>query len=134
MLLIGDVFEGFLHHSIEFSFTPESYDEAVMDGKDRRVMFDKPLDDVFAHLGIEAHEAQTCTAANQVADLRVSTFDACQQFRQDIIREAIRVGCLVEFASEGFEQGLFIACIEAEQKQQLCDVTAMIRIVNPANM
>ena len=49
MLLIGDVFEGFLHHSIELTFRPERYDEAVMDGQDGRVTFDKLLDDVFAY-------------------------------------------------------------------------------------
>ncbi len=53
MLLIGDVFEGFRHHSVELAFRPERYDEAVMDGQDGCVTFDKFLDDVFANLGIE---------------------------------------------------------------------------------
>ena len=76
---MGDVFEGFLQHSIELAFRPERYDEAVVDGQDGCVPFDELLDDLFTHLGIEVHQTQTCTAADQVADLGVSIFDACQQ-------------------------------------------------------
>ena len=53
MPLLCDAFEGFLHHLIEFSFRPKRYDEAVVDGQDGCVTFDKFLNDVFAHLGIE---------------------------------------------------------------------------------
>ena len=38
---MGDVFEGFLQHSIELAFRPERYDEAVVDGQDGCVPFDK---------------------------------------------------------------------------------------------
>ena len=73
VLLIGDMFEGFLHHSIEFSFTPERHD------------------DVFAHLGVEAHQTQTCTAADQVADLGVSIFDASSlSFVRNDLRTTVR--------------------------------------------
>ena len=79
MTLLGDVFEGCLHHSIELTFRPEGYDEAVMNSEDRRVPFYELLDDVFTHLGVEAHQTQTCTATDQVADLGVSIFDAVKQ-------------------------------------------------------
>lgn len=79
MTLLGDAFEGLLHHSIEFSFTPERHDEAVMDGQDGCFTFDKFLDDVFAYAGVEVHQAQTRTAADQVTDLGVSIFDAVKQ-------------------------------------------------------
>ena len=52
MPLLGDAFEGFLHHSIELAFRPEGHDEAVMDGKDGRVPLDELLDDVFAYAGV----------------------------------------------------------------------------------
>ena len=97
MTLLGDAFEGFLHNSIEFSFTPERYDEAVVDGQDGCVTFDKLLDDVFAYARVEVHQTQTCTVADQVADLGVSTFDAVKQRQQDIIGEAVLIGCVVEF-------------------------------------
>ena len=44
-----------------------------------------------------------------------------------------RMGCVVKFVSERLEQGLFIAGVEAEQEQQLCDGSAVVRIVHPAN-
>ena len=55
MPLLGNAFEGFLHHSIELTFRPERHDEAVVDGKDGRVWFDKLFDDVFAYAGVEVH-------------------------------------------------------------------------------
>ena len=79
MPLLGDAFEGFLHHSIEFSFRPERHDEAIVDGQDGCVTFDKFLDDVFAYAGVDVHQTQTCTAADQMADLGVSIFDAVKQ-------------------------------------------------------
>ena len=76
-------------------------------------MVDKPLDDVFTHLSIKIHQTQTCAATDQVTDLWVLIFDASQQLQQDIVKEAVRIGCVVEFVSEGFEQGFLIACVEA---------------------
>ena len=104
-----------------------------MDSEDRRVPFDELLDDVFAHLCIEVHQTQTGTTTDQVADLGVSIFNACQQLGQDIVREAVGVGCVVEFTSECLEQGLFISGVEAKQEQKLCDLAAVIWIVHPAN-
>ena len=63
----------------------------------------------------------------------MTILDACQQLRQDIIGEAVRIGCVVEFVAERLEQGLLIACIETEQEQQLCDSSAVVRIVHAAN-
>ena len=97
MPLLGDAFEGFLHHLVEFFFTPERHDEAVMNSEDRRVVCNKLLDDVFAYARVEVHQTQTCTVADQVADLGVSTFDAVKQRQQDIIGEAVLIGCVVEF-------------------------------------
>ena len=79
MPLLCDAFEGFLHHLIEFSFRPKRYDEAVVDGQDGCVTFDKLLDDVFAYARVEVHQTQTCAATDQVADLGVSIFDAVKQ-------------------------------------------------------
>ena len=58
MPLLVDVFEGFLHHSIELTFRSHWHNEAVVDGQDRRVPFHELLDDVFTKLGIEAQLAQ----------------------------------------------------------------------------
>ena len=111
----------------------KGHNEAVVDCQYRDVPFNELLDDVFAHLGIEAHQTQPCAAADQVADFWVSIFDGYQQLGQDIVREAVRIGCVVEFVSERLEQGLFIACVKAEQEQQLCDGSAVVRIVHAAN-
>ena len=85
-----------------------------MDCLDRDVLLSEPFDDIFAHLGIEVREAQTCTATDQVTDLGVSIFDVLQQLKKDIVGEMVRVGCVVEFVSKRLEQGLLIACFEAQ--------------------
>jgi hypothetical protein len=72
VLLIGDVFEGFRHHSLELAFRPERHDEAVVDGQDGCVTFDKFLDDLFAYAGVEVHQTQTSTATDQVTNLWVA--------------------------------------------------------------
>ena len=94
----------------------KGHNEAVVDCQYRDVPFNELLDDLFAHLGIEAHQTQPCAAADQVADFWVSIFDGYQQLGQDIVREAVRIGCVVEFVPERLEQGLFIACVKSEQE------------------
>ena len=79
--LLGDAFEGFLHHPLELTFRPEGHNEAVVDCQDGCVTFDKFLDDVFAYAGVAVHQTQTCTATDQMADLGVSIFDAVKQLR-----------------------------------------------------
>ena len=104
-----------------------------MDGQDRDVLFNELLDDIFAYAGVEVHQAQTCTAADQVADIGVLIFDALQHLGQDIVRQAVRIECVPEFALEGFERGAFIAGVEAEQEQQVCIITVIIRNVHLSN-
>ena len=97
--------------AIKLHFFVKGQTEAVMDCLDRDVLLSEPFDDIFAHLCIEVHQAQTCTAADQVADFGVSIFDVVQQHLQDIVGEMVRVDCVVEFVSKRLEQGLFIACV-----------------------
>ena len=60
-------------------------------------------------------------------------FDAYQQLGQDIVREAVWVGCVVQFVSESLEQGFFIVCVEAKQEQQLRNLAAVVWIIHAAN-
>ena len=72
LCLVGDVFEGFFHHSIELAFRPERYDEAVVNSEDRRVPPDKLLDDIFACAGVEVHIDLWSIGAILKQDLKLS--------------------------------------------------------------
>ena len=76
LFLVGDVFEGFLHQAMKSLSLVKGHNEAVVDSQNRDFLLNKPLDDVLAHLGVEAHQTQTRTAADQVTDLCVTIFDA----------------------------------------------------------
>ena len=56
LFLVGDVFEGFLHQAMKPLSLVKGYNEAVIDCQDRDVLFNEPLDDLFTHLGVEAHQ------------------------------------------------------------------------------